>query len=99
MDVNEIVNSYENAISKRQQVTILSELTLRPIPEIKNILLKAGVYEEVSNKWTLKEEKQLLQMKAGGYNNKEIGQALNRTYASVSAKYQKLKKQKGATRK
>ena len=40
MDTGEIVRSYKQAKDPERQIKILSDLTLKPIPEIKEILIK-----------------------------------------------------------
>jgi hypothetical protein len=61
MDTGEIVRSYKQAKDPERQIKILSDLTLKPIPEIKEILIKKGAYKEMV-KWTKEKDAELLQL-------------------------------------
>ena len=52
---------------------------------------KEGMKVGTRRRWTKKEEKMLLQLKAKGYTYKEIAQRLNRTKTAVEEKYKALR--------
>ena len=90
MDIGEIARSYRQAKGPDRQIEILSDLTLKTIPEIKEILINKGVYKDMAITWTTEKEKQLRQMKKDGLPTTKIAEQLGGTDYAIKNKWQKL---------
>lgn len=103
MTNDEILNLYKFAKDPAAQITILAELTLKPVKEIISII-RAGGYEVDETQiaiptgraewrsWTLEDDKRLIELYSKNLSFKQIGICLSRTKDSVRHRYAKLLK-------
>lgn len=92
MGIDEIVRSYKNAENPERQIKILSELTLRSMPEIRKILIDKGVYKDLTLSWNDEKDTKLVKMREEGKPYKEIAEELGHTPAAVQTRFHKLKR-------
>ena len=101
MTHGEIIRSYQSSKDPDRQIKILSDLTLRTIPEIKEILINKGVYKEMV-KWTKEKDAELLQLRSEkvplltiaekfGTTEKAIKNRLYRVRKAIKAKAAEVK--------
>lgn len=107
----EIVRSYNEAANKNKQIGILSELTLKPVNEIADILKANGMQlpekhekeEPAKNQyakysWTNEREAKLLALREQGLTWEQIAEEIGGTKKSVSMHYYTMQKPKHTPR-
>lgn len=100
----EIVRSYNEAANKTKQIGILSELTLKPVNEIADILKANGIQPHIMPssavsgsrylKWTPELDRQLREYKAEGLTFPEIADRMGSTPKALSEHWRKMAKPK-----
>lgn len=100
----EIVRSYNEAANKTKQIGILSELTLKPVNEIADILKANGIQPHITPssavrgsrylKWTPELDRQLREYKAEGLTFPEIADRMGSTPKALSEHWRKMAKPK-----
>lgn len=106
MTNQEIIVLYKYAKDPTAEVTILAELTLKPVKEIIEIIRAAGYAVDEENvvdigipgernwsKWTDAEDKQLIELRKQGLKFTAIDRILHRPKSSSSYRYQRLLKE------
>ncbi len=98
---SEIASLFRQAIDKPKELRIISELTLRPVPDVINKLREIGFdmtayekYEKPQNqtKWSMQDIRRLVQMKERmRLPWREIADTLRRSEDSCQRKYARLK--------
>jgi len=86
MTNNEIKRSYNEARDKPVQIEILSQLTLKPIQAIADIVgvdLSEFTPKRCKKAWTYEDDKKLADYLAEGKSHAEIAVQLGRSYDSV----------------
>lgn len=107
----EIVRSYNEAANKTKQIRILSELTLKPVNEIADILKANGIqppekYEKKESAkreyakypWTNEREARMLALREQGLTWEQIAEKIGGTAKSVSMRYYNMRKPKHTPR-
>ena len=96
MSNEEICYLYRHAKDPAQQISILSDLTLKKKAEIIEILKKAGLTVVTQKKryhsWSDEEDKQFLELREKGLSYKEIGRIMLRTEKALETRFSKLHK-------
>ena len=99
MTDEEIRTSYRDAKHKRMQIRILSELTLKPREEIRQIVGESRFLTKrkrtAVRRWTKEEADILCKLHDEGVPFSQIATALQRPYASVTSKYFDIQRTKG----
>ena len=101
MNNDEIINFYKFAKDPIAEITILSELTLKPVEKIVSIIREAGYTVDDTKipstkrhylHWTEDENKQLLELKTKGLKYEEIALVMSRTVQSVKDHLRRMKR-------
>lgn len=91
MDIGEIARSYRQAKDPDRQIKILSELTLKPIEEIEQILKNEGVYKEMVT-WTKEKDAELTQLRNEKVTFRTIAEKFGTTEKAIKNRWYRIKK-------